>query len=95
MSALHGKIFQKHTPESIPFFTGVAWLVRIPRMGNINSVVFSLLALLGVGLIVFGLLSPGAREARRRRRNYGRILSSSNRPMVKFSVKTKDKKQGK
>jgi ABC-type cobalt transport system substrate-binding protein len=79
----------------IPFFTGAAPIVRIPCMGNINSVVFALLALIGVGLIVFGLLSPGAREARRRRRNYGRILSNSNRPMVKFSVRTKDKKKGK
>ncbi len=64
-------------------------------MGNINSVLFVMLGLLGVGLIVYGLMAPGSREARRRRRSYGRILSNSNRPMVKFSVRTKDTKRGK
>lgn len=68
---------------------------KISGMGNFNSVIFFMLGLLGVGLIVFGLLSPGAREARRRRRSYGRILSNSNRPMVRFSVRTKDKREGK
>jgi hypothetical protein len=68
---------------------------KIWGMGNFNSVLFLMLGLIGVGLIVYGLLSPGAREARRRRRSYGRILSNSNRPMVKFSVRTKDKREGK
>jgi hypothetical protein len=64
-------------------------------MDNFNSVIFVLLGLLGVGLIAYGMLSPGAREARRRRRSYGRILSNSNRPMVKFSVNTKEKRKNK
>jgi hypothetical protein len=64
-------------------------------MGNMNSVLFVMLGLLGVGLIGYGLMAPGSREARRRRKSYGRILSNSNRPMVKFSVKISDKKDRK
>ena len=61
-------------------------------MSHIDAVVFVLAALLGIGLIAYGVLSPGDKEARRRRRSYGRITTTSNRPMVKFSVRTKDKK---
>jgi hypothetical protein len=62
-------------------------------MSHIDSVVFLLAGMLGVGLIAYGMLSPGAKEARRRRRNHGRITSSSNRPMVKFSVRTKKEEE--
>ncbi|MBA4148652.1 MAG: hypothetical protein H0X66_11110 [Verrucomicrobia bacterium] len=38
-------------------------------------------------------LSPEARERRRRRRNYARPVQKGNRPMVKFTVSSPDKKK--
>jgi predicted MFS family arabinose efflux permease len=50
-----------------------------------------------VGIAVAGLLAlawnfyfaPDARHRKRRQRNYGRVTSREQRPMVKFSVRTR------
>lgn len=57
-----------------------------------------LLALLGVVVIATGawvlrhLFSPEARLDRRRRRSNSRVISNAKRPMVRFSVRTRKKK---
>jgi hypothetical protein len=41
--------------------------------------------------IVLSFLSPGARLRRRRRKSHNRIQSTSNRPAVRFSVRSPKK----
>ena len=53
--------------------------------------------LLVIGLIVLGVwaglafLSPRARMERRRRKSHSRVMPKTNRPMVRFSVRTPKK----
>lgn len=47
------------------------------------------IALAIVGGALAAYFSPNARAERRRRKNNGRIVNKSNRPTVKFSVRTK------
>jgi hypothetical protein len=54
---------------------------------------FVLIALIVAGVWVgLGLFSRDARLERRRRKSHSRIVSKSDRPMVRFSVKTPKKK---
>ena len=54
---------------------------------------FVLIALIAAGVWVgLGLFSRDARLERRRRESHSRIVSKSDRPMVRFSVKTPKKK---
>lgn len=48
--------------------------------------------LLIVSVVIHHYFSEEARIERRRRKSNARIVSKANRPTVKFSVKTKDKK---
>jgi hypothetical protein len=49
---------------------------------------WAILALLAVAVLVTTvLLSPNARLRRRRRKTHSRIVSTAQRPSVKFSVK--------
>ncbi len=50
----------------------------------------------GAGLwLLFSLFSPAARVNRRRRKNHSRLISKSNRPMVRFSVRLRGRKSKK
>ena len=51
-------------------------------------IVLGLVVLLGIGVFVASYFSPEARLERRRRKSNARIVSKTNRPTVKFSVRT-------
>ena len=54
---------------------------------------FVLIALIVAGVWAgFAMFSRDARLERRRRKSHSRIVSKSDRPMVRFSVKTPKKK---
>ena len=56
------------------------------------SIVWILVGAIGLAIAGGALatyFSPNARAERRRRKNNGRIVSKSDRPTVKFSVRTK------
>jgi hypothetical protein len=56
------------------------------------------LLLVGVGgvvgfLLLRGLFSAEAREARRRHRSHGRVVSRGKRSLIKLAAKTEDSKE--
>jgi hypothetical protein len=56
------------------------------------SIVWILVGAIGLAIgggALAAYFSPNARAERRRRKNNGRIVNKSNRPTVKFSVRTK------
>lgn len=55
-------------------------------------VVSGIAAVLILAILFSRFFSEEARIERRRRKSNSRIVSKSNRPTVKFSVNTKDKK---
>lgn len=60
-----------------------------------NPIVWIVIGLIALGIIVAMVaprFSPQARLDRRRRKSNARIVSKSDRPTVKFSVRTKGKK---
>jgi len=63
-----------------------------------NHKVFLLLILLGLLILAVGFwalrpyFSASARLERRRRRSNARVTTDAKRPMVKFSVRTKNEK---
>ena len=56
-------------------------------------IVVGLIALMLIVLFVAPRFSAEARLERRRRKNNARIVSKSDRPTVKFSVRTKDSRK--
>ena len=49
----------------------------------------ALLIVVLLGMALASTFSPEARERRRRRRNYGRVVSRARRPMVRLNTKTR------
>lgn len=59
-------------------------------LGELVVITLGSLLLVVAGIRLAGkLFSPDSRNERRRRRNNAPIAAKGNRPMVKFSVKTK------
>ena len=57
-----------------------------------GPVVYGFLGIVMAGLVAFAwhsYFSPEARERKRRRRSYGRVISRAHRPMVRLSVRTR------
>lgn len=64
--------------------------IRAMDFSNPMVWVIGAVILIAASLLVKSYFSPAARIERRRRKSNSPVVSTARRPMVKFSVKTKD-----